>query len=51
MKAYKHFETDRLILQPTTSADAKFILELVNTPKWIANIGDRNVKSIEDAKT
>lgn len=51
MKPYKHFETDRLILQPTTSADAEFIFELVNTPKWLANIGDRNVKSIEDAKT
>ncbi len=51
MKTYKHFETERLILQPTTSADAEFIFELVNTPKWLANIGDRNVKSVEDAKT
>lgn len=50
MKTYKHFETERLILQPTASADAEFIFELVNTPKWIANIGDRNVKSVEDAK-
>lgn len=51
MKTFKHFETERLILQPTTSADAQFIFELVNTPKWLANIGDRNVKSVEDAKT
>ena len=50
MKTYKHFETDRLFLKPTTSADAEFIFELVNTPKWLANIGDRNVKSIEAAK-
>ncbi|HEY9221394.1 MAG TPA: GNAT family N-acetyltransferase [Lutibacter sp.] len=50
MKTCKHFETERLILQPTTSADAEFIFELVNTPKWLANIGDRNVKSVEDAK-
>lgn len=50
MKTYKHFETDRLILQPTTSADAEFIFELVNTPKWFKNIGDRNVKSLEAAK-
>jgi len=49
MKSYKHFETERLILQPTTSADAEFIFELVNTPKWLANIGDRNVKSVDDA--
>lgn len=50
MKTYKRFETDRLILKPTTSADAEFIFELVNTPKWFANIGDRNVKSVEAAK-
>lgn len=50
MKTYQHFETDRLILQPTTSADAEFIFELVNTPKWFKNIGDRNIKSVEAAK-
>ena len=50
MKTYQHFETERLILKPTASADAEFIFELVNTPKWLANIGDRNVKSAEDAK-
>jgi len=50
MKTYKQFETDRLILKPTTSTDAEFIFELVNTPKWIANIGDRNVKSVKAAK-
>jgi len=49
MKTNKHFETERLFLKPTTSEDAEFIFELVNTPKWIANIGDRNVKSAEDA--
>lgn len=49
MKTYKHFETERLILQPSTAADAEFIFELVNTPKWFKNIGDRNVKSVEDA--
>ncbi len=50
MKTYKHFETKRLILKPTSEEDAEFIFELVNTPKWLANIGDRNVKSIADAK-
>ena len=39
MKAYKHFETERLILHPTSEDDAAFIFELVNTPKWIVNIG------------
>lgn len=51
MKTYKHFETERLILQPTSEDDAAFIYELVNTPKWLANIGDRNVKSVADAKS
>lgn len=51
MKAYKHFETERLILHPTSEDDAAFIFELVNTPKWIVNIGDRNVNSAEEAKT
>ena len=51
MTTYKHFETDRLILRPTTTADAEFIFELLNTPKWLANIGDRNVKSVDEAKT
>lgn len=46
----KIFKTKRLVLQPTNTDDAEFILELVNTPKWIAFIGDRGVKTIEDAK-
>lgn len=46
----KHqFETERLILRATNISDADFILELVNTPKWIAYIGDRNVHSTEAA--
>lgn len=48
-KKYKSFETERLIIKPTTEADSSFIYELVNTPKWIKNIGDRNVNSNEDA--
>jgi ribosomal-protein-alanine N-acetyltransferase len=47
---YQIFETARLIIQPTTEEDAIFLFELMNTPKWIKNIGDRNVKSVEDAK-
>lgn len=44
------FETERLLLKPTTTEDAAFIFTLFNTPKWIENIGDRNIKSINDAK-
>lgn len=49
MKKNKHFETARLIIKPTTEKDAEFILELLNTPKWLEHIGDRNVHSAEDA--
>jgi RimJ/RimL family protein N-acetyltransferase len=49
MKRYAHFETERLVLQPTTEEDAGFILELLNSPKWLEYIGDRNVHTEEDA--
>ncbi|MEL6254883.1 MAG: GNAT family N-acetyltransferase [Bacteroidota bacterium] len=42
---YKTFETERLILRPTHESDAAYILEIMNTPKWIKNIGDRKVHS------
>ena len=44
-------KTERLIIRPITLNDASFILELVNTKKWINNIGQRNVHSIDDAET
>lgn len=44
------FETERLLLRKTTLDDASFIQELLNTPKWLAFIGDRNVHTIADAK-
>ncbi|HEY9529681.1 MAG TPA: GNAT family N-acetyltransferase [Anaerolineales bacterium] len=45
----KILETERLILRQLTTDDAEFILELLNDPSFIRNIGDRNVRSIEDA--
>ena len=50
MSQYKTFETERLILKPTLEEDAAFILELLNTPKWIKYVGERNVKTVEDGK-
>jgi len=50
MSNYKSFETDRLLIKPTIESDASFLFELMNTPKWIKNIGQRNINSIEDAK-
>ena len=43
-------ETERLLLQPVKIDDAAFILELYNSPNYIKFVGDRNIKSIEDAK-
>ena len=46
----KTFETDRLILKPTTLADAEFIRRLYNSPKWIKFIGDRQLNTVKDAE-
>ncbi len=44
-------ETERLILRQFTTGDTKFIVELVNSPGWIEFIGDRNIKTEEQANT
>ena len=48
---YKTFETERLIIRPTSENDSEFIFKLLNTPKWLKYIGDRNIKTVESAKT
>ena len=43
-------ETERLnVRELSTDDDAEFVYELLNTPKFIKYIGDRGVRSIEDA--
>jgi [ribosomal protein S5]-alanine N-acetyltransferase len=42
--------TERLTLTDVTEADAEFVLELLNDPGWIANIGDRGVRTLDDAR-
>lgn len=42
-------ETERLILRPFTPDDAAFVVVLLNEPSFIANIGDRGVRTVEDA--
>ena len=44
------FETERLIIRPTSLEDAPFIYELLNSPKWLEYIGDRNIKSVKEAE-
>jgi len=40
--------TERLTLTPPTADDADFVLELLNDPGWIKNIGDRGVRTLDD---
>ncbi len=42
-------ETDRLVLRQLSTDDAEFILELVNEPAWLRFIGDKGVRTIDDA--
>ena len=43
-------ETDRLRLCKLTVEDAPFILKLLNEPSWLQFIGDRGVRTLEDAR-
>lgn len=43
-------ETERLYIRHLTIDDAPFILELLNDPSFLQNIGDRNVRTIPDAE-
>ena len=43
-------ETERLALRPLRDADAPFIIELLNDPDWIRFIGDRKVRTLDDAR-
>lgn len=42
-------QTARLVLRPLTTDDAAFILALLNDPDWLRFIGDRKIRSHEDA--
>jgi [ribosomal protein S5]-alanine N-acetyltransferase len=43
-------ETARLALRAVTLADSAFLVRLLNEPSWLANIGDRGVRSGADAE-
>jgi RimJ/RimL family protein N-acetyltransferase len=43
-------ETDRLRLRQFSIGDAPFILKLLNEPSFIQNIGDKGVRTIDDAR-
>lgn len=43
-------ETDRLFLRRFTVEDAEFILTLLNEPSFLRYIGDKKVRTVEDAR-
>ena len=46
----KILETSRLILRQMTVDDAAFMLVLLNDPSWIRFIGDRGVRTLDEAR-
>ncbi len=46
----KILETERLILRQMRIEDAEFIFELVNEAAFIRNIGDKSVRTLDDAR-
>jgi RimJ/RimL family protein N-acetyltransferase len=44
------FETDRLVLRKLSIDDAEFILELLNGPSFRRFIGDKGVRTLDDAR-
>jgi len=43
------FETERLMIRKFQSGDAAFVYSLLNSPGWLQFIGDRNVRTLDDA--
>ena len=50
MKPPAVIETPRLRLREFTLGDAPFVLELLNDPAFLNNVGDRGVRTIADAE-
>jgi RimJ/RimL family protein N-acetyltransferase len=42
-------ETERLVMRQMCADDAEFIIALVNSPGWLQYIGDRGIKTTEQA--
>jgi RimJ/RimL family protein N-acetyltransferase len=46
----KILETERLHLRTVNAGDAAFYLELVNDPAFIEHIGDRGIRTLDEAR-
>ncbi|WP_228235501.1 GNAT family N-acetyltransferase [Allomuricauda sp. M10] len=42
--------TERLVISEAGLSDSTFILELLNSPSWLQFIGDKGIRTEEDAK-
>ncbi|MDF2188996.1 GNAT family N-acetyltransferase [Paraflavitalea sp. CAU 1676] len=42
-------ETERLLVREFNTADSPFVLELLNEPAWLQFIGDKKVRTLDDA--
>jgi len=47
---HRQFKSERLLIRPTLKEDAELIYKLMNTPKFIKFVGDREINSIQDAE-
>jgi len=47
----KVLETARLALRWLETDDAEFILQLVNEPSWLRFIGDKGIRTVDDARS
>ena len=47
---YQSLETERLMLRPSSLEDVQFVFELLNSPKWIKYIGNRQIISLDAAR-
>lgn len=43
-------ETPRLVIRALAADDAEFVLRLTNEPSFLANIGDKGVRNLNDAR-
>ena len=50
MTGVEVLRTERLVLRHLTEDDAPFVLELLNSPGFIENIGDRGVRDLDGAR-
>ena len=50
MQQHKSFPSERLIIRPTLEQDAELIYQLMNSPKFIKYVGDRQLYSVKVAE-